>query len=117
MPNDDALLQKRFLELAEKAYARGTYTFTNFLGLAEQDLFALVRRELVHVPHSLFGGCDGCDGCSGCGSGCPTGCSGCGSGCPTGCSSSCTGGCKGGCGGSCGSGCPNTCTENCAYNK
>lgn len=61
MPNDDALLQKRFLELAEKAYARGTYTFTNFLGLAEQDLFALVRRELVHVPHSLFGGCDGCE--------------------------------------------------------
>lgn len=61
MPTDDNLLQKRFLELAEKAYARGTYTFTNFLGLAEQDGFARVRRELSHVPHSAFGGCDGCE--------------------------------------------------------
>ncbi len=61
MPTDDALLQKRFLELAEKSYARGSYTFTNFLGLAEQDIFQRVRREFAHVPCRLFGGCEGCE--------------------------------------------------------
>jgi len=61
MSTDDTLLQKRFLELAEKAYARGTYTFTPFLGLAEQDLFARVRRDISHVPHTAFGGCPGCE--------------------------------------------------------
>ena len=58
MPTDDALLQKRFLELAEKSYVRGSYTFTNFLSLAEQDIFQRVRREFAHVPCRLFGGCE-----------------------------------------------------------
>lgn len=61
MSTDDALLQKRFLELAEKSYTRGCYTFTNFLGLAEQDVFQRVRREISHVPHRMSGGCDGCE--------------------------------------------------------
>lgn len=61
MSNDDALLRKRFLELAEKAYSRGTYTFTNFLNLAEQDVLSRLERDIAHVPHSAFGGCSGCE--------------------------------------------------------
>lgn len=61
MEQDEILLKKRFLELAEKAYNRGSYTFTNFLGLAEQDVFARLRREISHVPYTAFGGTDGCE--------------------------------------------------------
>lgn len=61
MANDETLLKKRFLELAEKAYVRGTYTFTNFLGLAEQDVFTRTQRDIAHIPHSMFGGCPGCE--------------------------------------------------------
>lgn len=61
MEQDENLLKKRFSELAEKAYGRGSYTFTNFLGLAEQDVFARLRRELSHVPYTAFGGCGGCE--------------------------------------------------------
>lgn len=61
MTGEETLLQKRFLELAEKAYARGIYTFTPFLGLAEQDIFARTERELSYVPHDAFGGAEGCE--------------------------------------------------------
>lgn len=61
MTGEETLLQKRFLELAEKAYARGIYTFTPFLGLAEQDIFTRTERELSYVPHDTFGGAEGCE--------------------------------------------------------
>lgn len=61
MTVEETLLQKRFQELAEKAYARGIYTFTNFLGLAEQDIFSRTESSISHVPHSIFGGADGCE--------------------------------------------------------
>lgn len=61
MTAEETLLQKRFQELAEKAYARGIYTFTNFLGLAEQDIFSRTESAISYVPHSIFGGADGCE--------------------------------------------------------
>lgn len=61
MTADELLLKKRFTELAEKAYSRGSYTFTNFLGLAEQDILSRVSRELAHVPCRRFGGAEGCE--------------------------------------------------------
>ncbi len=60
MTNEDLLLKKRLTELAEKAYAKGTYTFTTFLGLAEQDILSRLEREIQHVPKTLFGGAEGC---------------------------------------------------------
>lgn len=60
MSNDDLILKKRLTELAEKAYGQGTYTFTNFLGLAEQDFLSRLEREIYHVPKTLYGGADGC---------------------------------------------------------
>lgn len=61
MTAEETLLKKRFTELAEKAYSRGTYTFTAFLGLAEQDVFSRVERDFAHVPHARFGGAEGCE--------------------------------------------------------
>ena len=60
MTNDELMVKKRLLELAEKAYSRGTYTFTSFLGLAEQDILARLERDIQHVPKTLFGGAEGC---------------------------------------------------------
>ncbi len=60
MTGEEQLLQKRFMELAEKAYGQGTYTFTAFLGLAEQDILARTQREIGHVPKALWGGSEGC---------------------------------------------------------
>lgn len=61
MTPEETLLKKRFTELAEKAYNRGTYTFTAFLGLAEQDVFSRAERNFSHVPHARFGGAEGCE--------------------------------------------------------
>ena len=60
MSNDELLLKKRLTELAEKAYGQGTYTFTNFLGLAEQDVLSRLERDIRHVPKQLYGGAEGC---------------------------------------------------------
>ena len=60
MSNDELLLKKRLTELAEKAYGQGTYTFSNFLGLAEQDVLSRIERDIHHVPKSLYGGAEGC---------------------------------------------------------
>ena len=50
------LLRKRFLELANKSYNSGIYLFTDFLGLAEQAIFAEVKSSISHVPYTAFGG-------------------------------------------------------------
>ena len=60
MSNDDLILKKRLTELAEKAYGQGTYTFSAFLGLAEQDVLMGLERDIRHVPKTLWGGAEGC---------------------------------------------------------
>ena len=55
------LLKKRFRELAEKSYNSGVYFFTDFLGLAEQALFAEIKPQISHVPYTAFGGEVGCE--------------------------------------------------------
>lgn len=58
---EEARLQRRLLELAERAYTRGQYTYTGFLNLAELGLLAQAEGRLRHVPHALWGGADGCE--------------------------------------------------------
>ena len=60
MTNEELLLKKRLTELAEKSYGQGTYTFSTFLGLAEQDVLSQIQRDIRHVPQTLFGGTEGC---------------------------------------------------------
>lgn len=55
------LLKKRFRELADKSYNSGIYLFTDFLGLADQALFAEIKQSISHVPYTAFGGESGCE--------------------------------------------------------
>lgn len=50
------LLKKRFLELARRSYNAGIYTFTDFLGLAEQSFFEEIKKDIGRIPYTLFGG-------------------------------------------------------------
>lgn len=50
-------LRCRFRELAEKAYHQNIYIFTGFLGLAEQDLFWQMERELSYAGCQMEGSC------------------------------------------------------------
>ena len=60
METDELLVKKRFSELAARADNSGIYTYTAFLGLAEQDILSRLRRELP-LPFSAFGGAEGCE--------------------------------------------------------
>ena len=61
MTADTELLKKRFLELARKADNSGFFTFTDFLGLAEQAAFNEVKRELRGISYTTFGGAEGAE--------------------------------------------------------
>ena len=61
MSEDRELLRKRFLELAERSYSAGIFTFTDFLGLAEQSVLRECERALRGIKCTLFGGADGCE--------------------------------------------------------
>ena len=50
------LLKKRFLELANRSYNAGIFTFTDFLGLSELSIFEEVKRDLKGISYTLFGG-------------------------------------------------------------
>lgn len=52
----DELLQKRIKELANKAYYQNRYTYTNFLGMSEQNLFYQIIPELESIPYTVYGG-------------------------------------------------------------
>lgn len=54
-------LKNRLLELAEKSYSRGVYTFTPFLGLSEQQVFHSVSREVAYAGYGIEGGSPVCD--------------------------------------------------------
>lgn len=55
------MMMHRFCELAETCYAKGRYTFTDFLGLAEGDLFYRAAPDFSYVPYTVFGGAEGCE--------------------------------------------------------
>ena len=61
MKEDNELLRRRFIELARRSDAQATYTFTDFLGLAEQSVLKTMGRELRGVKIELFGGTLGCE--------------------------------------------------------
>ena len=57
METDEKQLQKRFTELAGRAGSRGSYTYTQFLTLAEQDVLQRMERSLP-APVRWMGGYD-----------------------------------------------------------
>ncbi len=58
---EEQLLQNRFIELAERSYNSGCYTYTNFLNLMELDMLSRMESRLRHVPHMLWGGAEDCE--------------------------------------------------------
>jgi len=57
----DELLKKRFLELADRSFSNSTYTFTDFLGIAEQSDLHMLEREISYAGLTLFGGYENAD--------------------------------------------------------
>lgn len=55
------LLKKRLAELAEKSWRNNQYVFTNFLNMAEMNTFYEMKREIAHVPFTVFGGTENCE--------------------------------------------------------
>jgi RNA-binding protein YlmH len=58
MQDDEQLTKKRFLELAHRAYAKQSYTYTEFLTLAEQDILFRIGFDQILAPFTLSGGID-----------------------------------------------------------
>lgn len=54
-------LKNRFHDLADKAFGQGCYTFTGFLGLAEQEVFWQEENSLRYAGFSLNGGFENAD--------------------------------------------------------
>ncbi len=55
------LLKKRILELAERSYNSGIYTFTSFLGLSQQQVFYEIRQQVSHAGVDMEGGSPLCE--------------------------------------------------------
>ena len=61
MSDELDLLKRRFVELARRSDHSGIFTFTDFLGLAEQAAFAEVSREIFGIAYTKFGGAEGAE--------------------------------------------------------
>ena len=60
MADERELIKKRFSELSERSYSSGIFTFTEFLGLAEQSLLRECERRFPSGV-TLFGGAPDCE--------------------------------------------------------
>ncbi len=61
MKSEDKDIKNRFLDLANRSYQKGTYTFTDFLTPTEQALFFEVEQEISFAGYKLFGGAETCE--------------------------------------------------------
>lgn len=61
MTTDTEILKKRFVELGKKSYSADIFTFTDFLGLAEQSAFNEIKKELRGIHYEAFGGALGAE--------------------------------------------------------
>ena len=55
MNSEEQLLKNRIADLAQQAFSRGIYTFSNFLSPMEQEIYHSVKNSLPVSSH-LFGG-------------------------------------------------------------
>lgn len=61
MEKEDLLLQKRFVELANRSYTQNMFIFTEFLSLPELDLYYRILPQLIFAGVTVFGGSEGVD--------------------------------------------------------
>jgi len=58
---DEKTLERRFMDLADKAYSQNLFAFSDFLGLSEQDIFYKAQKNFSHVKCTLWGGAENTD--------------------------------------------------------
>jgi len=58
---ENLFFQKRLLESAQLAFQKGIPVYTDFLGLAEQNLFMESLRQFPAVTYSVYGGTKGAE--------------------------------------------------------
>lgn len=58
---EELITKKRLLESAQLAYQKEIVVYTDFLGLAEQNLFYSMVREFAPVRYSCYGGTTGAE--------------------------------------------------------
>ncbi|MCR4695165.1 MAG: hypothetical protein K5773_07600 [Pseudobutyrivibrio sp.] len=63
MNSEEKLLYKRLIELSQRAYSNNIYCFSDFLGMAGQEIFYQACRDknFAPVPYDLFGGNESCE--------------------------------------------------------
>jgi RNA-binding protein YlmH len=61
MTDEELLQKKRFIELARKSTDCAYFIFTDFLGLAEQSVFAEAVASFGGARFTKYGGCDGAE--------------------------------------------------------
>ncbi len=54
-------LKKRLLELADKSYSRGIYTYTPFLSLSQQQVLHMIAKEVSYAGYCMEGGAPVCE--------------------------------------------------------
>lgn len=54
-------LKNRLHDLADRSFTQGVFTFTGFLGLAEQDIFRREEAALGYAGCALYGGYEGAE--------------------------------------------------------
>ena len=61
MRDESEFLAKHLKELAVRAERTGTFTFSPFLGMAEQDVFYRTVAPTLRIKTTAFGGVEGCE--------------------------------------------------------
>ncbi|MFI3212071.1 MAG: YlmH/Sll1252 family protein [Eubacteriales bacterium] len=61
MEKEEKLMQKRFLDLANRSFSQNMYTFSEFLSLADQTTLWSMKEELQFAVFSVFGGHEECE--------------------------------------------------------
>ena len=59
--NEETLLEGRLSELCRKSFERDIFTFSDFLGLAEQTVLKKASKGYASSHVTLFGGASGCE--------------------------------------------------------
>ena len=56
MTKEEAMLEKRLIELSKMAYHRDIVTFSDFLNLNELHILHSIPKNLLSSPYETFGG-------------------------------------------------------------
>lgn len=58
---EEQILKRHLQDLAEKSYRQNIYTFSGFLGEADQDAFLSIQHQIAHVAWQMNGGMEDCE--------------------------------------------------------